>query len=105
MILNDAYAKLRRLGLVADHAAFSTGYLNMGRRYFDDLTCSQRVPSVTALLSLYMRTEAIADAFAANPALTAQACEMATLAHSVWNELEGRSCSLLPARRKRLILS
>ena len=101
MILHDAYATLRRLGLVVNHAAFSTDYLNKAPRHFDDLTCSRRAPSVAALLSLFVRTKAIADALAAVPSLAAQACEMAALASAVWAELEGRSCALLPASRKR----
>ena len=101
MVLHDAYAALRRLGLVNTHAAFSTGYLNKGARYYDHLICSRKPPSVAALLSLFIRVKAIADAFAAHPSLSHEAVEMATVAHGIWTELEWRCCSLLPSGRKR----
>ncbi len=101
MILHDAYDTLKRLGLVANHMSFSTDYLNKGPRYFDDLTCSRRAPSVAALLSLFVRFRAIADACTANPSLAAQASEVAAQASKVWVELERRSCSLLPTKRRR----
>ncbi len=101
MILHDAYSALKRLGLVANHAEYSVCYLGKRPRHFDDLVCSRRAPSLAALLSLFMRTKAIADAFAAAPSLPTQASEMATLASAIWAELERRSCVLLPARAKR----
>lgn len=101
MILNDAYTTLKRLGLVSNHAGFSADYLNKAPRHFDDLTCSRRPPSVAALLSLFVRVRAIADAFAAAPGLHAEASEMDALAGAVWAELERRCVSLLPARRPR----
>ncbi len=101
MILNDAYAMLKRLGLVANHASFSADFLNKAPRHYDDLICSGRAPSVAVLMSLFVRTKAIADAFAARPSLAAQASEMTTLAGTIWAELERRSCALLPASRKR----
>ncbi len=100
-MLHDVYTTLKRIGLVANHAAFSTDYLNKGSRYFDHLICSRRAPAVDALLSLFIRTRAIADAFAATPSLAAQASKIAALASTVWMELERRSCALLPASRKR----
>ena len=101
MILNDAYAALKRVRLVANHAAFSTAYLNKGPRYFDHLVCSRKRPAVDALVSLLARIRAIADAFSATPSLEAQAAEMAELADALWAELERRCCSLLPERRER----
>ncbi len=101
MILHDAYAMLKRLGLVANHASFSADYLNKARRHYDDLICSGRAPSVAALLSLFVRLRAIADAFSAVPSLAAQASEMTALAGTIWAELERRSCALLPSRAKR----
>lgn len=101
MILHDAYAALKRTGLVANHADYSVCYLNKGPRYFDHLVCSRRRPAVDALLSLFVRTRAIADAFGAAPSLAAPAAEMAALADAVWAELERRCCSLLPAKRTR----
>ncbi len=101
MILHDAYAALKRLGLVANHAEYSVCYLGKRPRHFDDLVCSRRAPSVAALLSLFMRTKAIADAFSAVPSLSAQASDMAALASTIWAELERRSCALLPSRAKR----
>jgi hypothetical protein len=101
MTLHDAYATLKRLGLVATHAAFSTDYLNRGRRYYDHLICSRRPPAADALLSLFVRAKAIAEAFAADPSLAAQATEITAMANAAWVELERRSCSLLPASRKR----
>ena len=101
MILHDAYTALKRLGLIASRAEYSVCFLGKRPRHFDDLVCSRRAPSVAALLSLFMRTKAIADAFAAVPSLATQASEMATLASAIWAELERRSCALLPARAKR----
>ncbi len=101
MVLRDAYVALRRLGLVNTHAAFSTAYLNKGARYYDHLICSRKPPAVAALVSLFIRSKAIADAFAAHPSLLHEAAEMAAVAHGIWTELERRCCSLLPERRKR----
>ena len=101
MILQDTYAVLKRLGLVTNHAAFSTDFLNKGARYYDHLICSRQRPAVAALLSLFIRSSAIANAFAARPSLASEASEMAALAEALWAELERRSCSLLPASRKR----
>jgi len=101
MVLHDAYEVLRRLGLATTHAAFSAGYLNKGARYYDHLICSRKPPSVAALLSLFIRVKAIADAFAAHPSLSHEAIEMAALADRLWTELERRCCSLLPSGRKR----
>jgi site-specific recombinase len=101
MVLHDAYAALRQIGLVSSHAVFSTGYLNKGARYYDHLICSRKPPAVAALLSLFVRINAIAKAFMANPSLTARASDMAKLARAIWAELEQRSCALLPANRKR----
>jgi hypothetical protein len=101
MILHDAYHVLKRLGLVANHAAFATGYLNKRPRYYDDLVCSQRPPSVAALLSLYVRVRAIADAFAGRPPIATHAEELNGIARRTWLELERRCCSLLPDRKHR----
>jgi hypothetical protein len=101
MPVHDVYAALKRLGLVANHASYSTEYLNMGPRYYDHLICSRRAPAATALLSLYVRVSAIADAFAAKPSLMMEVGQMKGLARVVWLELEQRSCALLPARRRR----
>jgi hypothetical protein len=95
MILHSAYATLRRLGLVANHAAFSTGYLNMSALYYDHLICSRRPAALNALLSLFMRVKAVSDAFATKPHLAPQSAELAALASAIWAELEWRSCSLL----------
>ncbi len=101
MVLHDAYAALRRIGLVNTHAAFSTAYLNKGARYYDHLICSRKPPAVAALVSLFIRSKAIADTFTAHPSLSHEAAEMAAVAHGIWTEVERRCCSLLPARRKR----
>lgn len=101
MILHDAYDTLKCLGLVANHATFSTAYLNKAPRYFDDLICSQRAPGVAALLSLHMRMRAIADAFASNPSIAMHAEELDGVAGRIWLELERRCCSLLPSRKHR----
>jgi hypothetical protein len=101
MPVDDVYSALKRLGLVANHAAYSTDYLNKGSRYYDHLICSRRMPAATALLSLYVRVSAIADAFATKPSLMMEAGQMKGLARVVWLELERRSCALLPARRRR----
>lgn len=101
MILHDAYSALKRLGLVANHAAFSATYLNKAPRYFDDLICSRRAPGVAALLSLYVRVRAVAGAFAGKPSIAMHAEELEGIAHRLWSELERRSCTLLPVVRKR----
>ena len=62
MHLRTVYTTLKRLGLVSNHAAFSLDYLNKGARYYDHLICSRRPPSVSALMSLYVRLNAIASA-------------------------------------------
>ena len=101
MILHDAYAALKRLGLVANHAAFSTDYLNKAPRHYDDLICSGRAPSVAALLSLFVRVRAIADAFAGSPSVAMHATELDGIAVRIWSELERRCCCLLPQRVHR----
>ncbi len=101
MILHDAYAALKRLGLVANHAAFSTDYLNKSARHYDDLVCSGRAPSVAVLLSLFVRVRAIADAFAGSPSVAMHAAELDGVAGRIWSELERRCCSLLPGRDRR----
>jgi hypothetical protein len=101
VILHDAYDTLRRLGLVTNHSAYAAGYLNKRPRYYDDLICSQRPPSVAALLSLYVRVRAIADAFADKPSIAMHATELDGIARRIWLELERRCCSLLPDRKHR----
>ena len=101
MILHDAHAALKRLGLVANHAAFSADYLNKAPRHFDDLICSGRAPSVAALLSLFVRTKAVADALAGSPSVAMHATELDGIAVRIWSELERRCCSLLPGRDRR----
>ncbi|TDH63304.1 hypothetical protein E2C06_08010 [Dankookia rubra] len=96
MILENAYNTLRRLGFLKNHATFSTEFLNMGARYYDHIICSRRPASFAALLSLFVRVKAVADG-----STTVQASEMDALASAIWAELEGRSCALLPARRKK----
>jgi hypothetical protein len=75
--------------------------MNKASRHFDDLTCSRRAPGIAALLSLFVRVRAIANAFAAAPRLEGQAAEVGALAGAVRTELERRSCSLPPAGRTR----
>ena len=99
MILHDAYATLKRLGLVATHTAFSSIYLSKAPRYYGDLICSKRPPSVAALLSLFMRFQAIADAYRGNPSVAIHAIELDRIKHQIWMELEQRCCSLLPRRK------
>ena len=101
MILHDAYTALKRLGLVGNHAAFSADYLNKAPRHYDDLVCSGRAPSVAALLSLFVRIRAVADAFAGSPSVAMHATELDGIAGRVWSELERRCCSLLPGRDRR----
>ena len=101
MILHDAYAALKRLGLVGNHAAFSADYLNKAPRHDDDLVCSGRAPSVAVLPSLFVRVRAIANAFAGSPSVAMHAAELDGIAGRIWSELERRCCSLLPGRDRR----
>ena len=93
MDVHNAYSKLKQLGFVANHAAFSVDYLNKGPRYYDHLICSRRQPSLSALMALYVRLNAIASA-RPHP-------ELPKLVRAIWAELEQRSCSLLPVNRYR----
>ncbi len=99
--LEISLTTLKRMGLVKNHATFSVEFLGRGQRYLADLTCSGRPVAVGALLSLFIRINAIADAFAATPSLSRQATELRELAAAIWAELERRTCALLPARRIR----
>jgi hypothetical protein len=101
MVLHIAYAKLRRFGLVTSHSSFSSDYMNKGARYYDHLICSRKPPAIAALLSLFVRLRAISEAFAATPSLTTQASELSALSSAIWEEMERRSCALLPANRSR----
>jgi hypothetical protein len=101
VILHDAYATLKRLGLVATHTTFSSIYLSKAPRYYDDLICSKRPPSVAALVSLFMRFQAIADAYSGSPSVAMQAMELNSIARRIWIELERRCCSLLPDHKRR----
>src|SRR3954453_20672978 len=93
MDLQTAYSTLKRLCLVSHHAAFSLDYLNKGARYYDHLICSRREPSVSALMALYVRLNAIA---------AVRRCpQLPHLAEAIWAEVEQRSCTLLPPKRKR----
>src|SRR3954471_703837 len=93
MDLRATYSTLKRLGLVSNHAAFSLDYLNKGARYYDHLICSRRSPSVAALTALYVRLNAIIASREYPP--------LPELAQAIWAEVEQRSCSLLPPKRKR----
>ena len=94
MILHDAYATLKRLGLVATHTAFSSIYLSKAPRYYGDLICSKRPPSVAALLSLFMRFQAIADAYRGNPSVAIHAIELDRIKHQ---DLDGIGTAVLLA--------
>jgi hypothetical protein len=100
-VLENSFMTLKSMGLVTNHATFSVEFLGRGERYLADLMCSGRPVAVGALLSLFIRISAIADAFAATPSLSKQATELRELAAGIWAELELRTCALLPAGRKR----
>src|SRR3954471_18743124 len=93
MDLRATYSTLKRLGLVSNHVAFSLDYLNKGARYYDHLVCSRRPPSVSAMMSLYVRLNAIISA--------REYPMLPELAQAIWAELAERSCSLLPSVRRR----
>ena len=101
MNVYEIYTMLKRSKLVANHLAFSVDYLNKGPRYFDHLICSHRRPSISALMALYIRVNAVATALTTSSALNSHVVELKDLAHAIWMELEQRSCALLPANRKR----
>ncbi|WP_144404575.1 DUF6626 family protein [Belnapia sp. F-4-1] len=98
-ILNEALAVLKRVGFVKNHAGFSEDYLNKGPRYYDHLVCSRTEPSISALVSLFIRIRAIADGFVRVQA--GPAAEMETLAGALWTEIARRCCAVLPQRAKR----
>ena len=95
------FTDLKRLGLVANHAAFSLDYLNKGPRYFDDLRCSDWQPSVSALVSLSVRLRAIADTCGHGVVMEHREGELRAMAGVVWLEIEERSCALLTAKQRR----
>ena len=101
MLITETYALLKRRGLVANHVAFSLDYLNKGPRYYDHLLCSRQTPAIAAMMSLFVRVSAIADALTASPALTMHAAEISELVSAIWEELKRSSCGVLPLSRVR----
>lgn len=52
MIIDEVYEFLHGIGLVQNHAAYSTEYLGHSERYFDYLRCSGKLPSIRSLVKL-----------------------------------------------------
>ena len=52
MILDEIFKFLHDVGLVPNHAMFSTEYLGHSARYYDYLRCSGKQPSVRSLVKV-----------------------------------------------------
>jgi hypothetical protein len=101
MDVQGAYIKLKRVGFVANHTAFSLDYLNKHPGYFDDLIYTGRQPSTSALVSLYVRINAIIDRLDGDISVSACREVLKFLAADVWTAIVQKCCSLLPPNRLR----
>jgi hypothetical protein len=101
MDIQTAYKKLKSTGFVANHTAFSLDYLNKHPAYFDDLLHMGRQPSTSALVSLYVRVNAIIDLLGGDISVSACREVLKHLSADVWTAIVQQSCALLPLNRLR----